>query len=73
MIIEQWPDVKRFVTFLKARRQERGAEFRFAVVASQPATYGISHLYQALVSDLPEEVRVFRSMAEARQWLANKE
>ena len=63
------PEIKHLVGLLQAHGQKRGAGFRLAFVASQSVTYTIIRLYQALAEDLPEETRVFQSMAEARQWL----
>jgi hypothetical protein len=62
-------EIKQGTAFFKNRQQERGAGFRFAIVVSTVGTYGISHLYQAYAEELPEEIRVFRDMAEAKQWL----
>ena len=39
-----------------------------AIVAPQPAVFGIARMYQ-LLRDPPYEVRVFRELAKAEAWL----
>jgi len=38
-------------------------------VASNDVAYGLSRMYQAFRSESPLELRVFREMDEAREWL----
>jgi len=44
---------------------------RRAVVAEKDETFGIARMYQLLreASEKPDQVQVFRDMAEARRWL----
>jgi len=44
---------------------------RRAVVAEKDETFGIARMYQSLreAYEKPDQVRVFRDMAEARRWL----
>lgn len=42
---------------------------RSAIVAGSEAAFGLSRVYQAHVDFGPVEVRVFRSMTEAREWV----
>jgi hypothetical protein len=65
-------EIKQAMILFKNRQAERGAGFRFAIVTSTVGTYGISHLYQAYAEELPEEIRVFRDIAEAKQWLGSE-
>ncbi len=60
--------IRRLVDF--TRRSERDFEgSRIAVVAEQPAVYGLVRMY-ALLRDAPYELRVFREIAQAETWLA---
>ncbi len=44
---------------------------RRAIVAEKDETFGISRMYQSLreAHEKPDQVQVFRKMAEARRWL----
>lgn len=50
-------------------RTAPGATFRTAIVASADASYGIGRMYEAIASETPEEVAVFRDPVEAVKWL----
>ena len=43
---------------------------RRAIVAPSDSVYGMARMYEILRSDSPEEIRVFRSLDAARDWLA---
>lgn len=51
----------------RARSFEAGA--KRAVVAPSDLAFGIARMFQLLHDEAPEEVRVFRSEADARRWL----
>jgi len=46
---------------------------RVAVVVSNPATYGMFRMLQALTYDVPCESNIFMSEAEAEKWLCRPE
>ena len=45
---------------------------RIAFVSDQAHVFGIARMLEALVEDLPIEMRVFRELAEAETWLATR-
>ncbi|HYW32719.1 MAG TPA: hypothetical protein VE869_14565 [Gemmatimonas sp.] len=50
---------------------ELGIATRLAIVAPTDAVYGVSRMYELLRGDgVPEEIRVFRDLNAALQWLA---
>lgn len=48
---------------------ERGESWRVALVVSVDVAYGLSRMFAVYVESAPNEVEVFRSMAEAEDWL----
>ena len=42
---------------------------RRAIVTARDIDFGMSRMYMTLLNSEPDGVRVFRDMAEARQWL----
>ena len=59
--------VKEFVHWVLANRPEGTS--RNAVVASSDLHFGLARMYEALTSDLPVNLSVFRDMDEARAWV----
>ena len=47
----------------------RGESWRVALVVSAEVAFGLSRMFAAYVESAPNEVEVFRSMAEAETWL----
>ena len=60
--------VRRLAQFSREAEKEL-RDSRVAIVADQPAVYGIARMYQIL-RDPPYEVQVFRELLEAEAWLA---
>jgi hypothetical protein len=46
-----------------------GHRTRLAIVAAADSVFGMARMYEMLRMDAPEEICVFRDMAEAREWL----
>ena len=44
---------------------------RWAVVATQPASYGMMRVWSVLAEQVPLEVHVFDALEDAEQWLAS--
>jgi len=44
-----------------------------AIVASRDLEYGISRMYQVYVDGLPVEVKVFRNIEPARNWVGESD
>jgi hypothetical protein len=42
---------------------------RLAIVASEDVVYGMARMYQSVSDDGPQNVMVFREIAEAMEWL----
>lgn len=60
--------VRRFAEFTREASQEL-KDSRVAVVAHQPAVYGLVRMYH-LLREPEYEFRVFRQLSEAETWLA---
>ena len=52
-----------------ARSRSFEASARRAVVAGDDLVFGMGRMFQMLHDEAPEEMQVFRSLDEARQWL----
>ena len=59
--------VKDFVYWVLANRPEGTS--RNAVVASSDLQFGLARMYEALISEIPANLSVFRDMDEARAWV----
>lgn len=42
---------------------------KLAIVASDDIHFGLSRMYEMMTDEMPQGVHVFRSMADAEQWL----
>ena len=60
---------------ISAYMDDRNIATKFAIVASDPFAYGMGQLYEAYRNINPrstKEVRVFRSMKDAMEWIEEK-
>ena len=57
---------------IRKRYPERGST-KLALVASSDLAFGLSRMYEALSTDLPQSIRVFKDRAIAEQWLQEKD
>ena len=56
------------VDFLSTRRDDLG-QSRWAVVVEEPAGYGMARMTAAIAESAGLELRAFRTVGEAREWL----
>ena len=42
---------------------------RLAIVAPKDVIYGMARMFEILRSDAPQEIRIFRDLEEAREWI----
>ena len=42
---------------------------RRAIVADEDITFGMARMYEVFREDAPEDIKLFRDMADARRWL----
>lgn len=55
-----------------ARVDELGIRTRLAIVAPSDVAFGVARMYEMLRGDdVPEEIHVFRAIAEAQAWLGS--
>ncbi len=61
----------RSIVFYDLTHSEKFRGHKTAIFAPEDLPFGMSRIYEALseVSDAPSEVRVFRTIEEAREWL----
>jgi hypothetical protein len=66
-----YEQVERFMQFVKGRRPAQAPQGKTALVAPQNIDYGLARTASALsqIKELPVEVRVFKSLEEAADWL----
>lgn len=61
-------DVQKY-THLISQHKDKLAGIRVAVVVANDVSYGLTRMLQAHIDRLPLELRVFRDMGKARDWL----
>lgn len=66
---QQIPDILRMV---RERQAERGSGYRVAILVAGSPDFGLSTLFEMSAHSMPFEVRVFRSLTQATQWLAGQ-
>lgn len=62
-------DVARVVAHIRARREQRGSDYRTAIIAAEGAGKAASRLFQIFARMLPFETRVFSTIDGAESWL----
>ena len=55
----------RIITLYRLYNEKR----RRAIVADEDITFGMARMYEVFREDAPEEIKLFRDMADARRWL----
>ena len=66
-------DFVRRAADVAARFDERTGKARVAILAPGDLLFGLARMYSLMVGPLQRDVRVFRSEAEARDWLCATE
>jgi hypothetical protein len=61
--------LRRVEEITEDRYADSGASFRTAILAPRDQSYGIGRMYEVFAEDGPENVGVFRVLAEALAWL----
>jgi hypothetical protein len=65
-------DIRRLVEYVRSAGVGRAPRGPVAVVATEPAHFGLARMYSMLAEDARLEVEVFRTLEEAEQWLASR-
>jgi len=66
-------DLDQIANHIKSHAENRGANFRVALVASRDLEYGVLRMYEAIGYDLPLHIRVFRRFEEAKEWASESD
>ena len=71
-IINATPEqMQALVTHVGLRRQQRGTDYKLAVVAGDTVLRMLADIFKALSSPLSFEVAIFSDIDEARSWLVS--
>ena len=62
-------EVQGLVALLSERSENRGKDFKVAVLVRGNPEFGLSSLFEMQTYSLPFDVQVFRKTAEAKEWL----
>ncbi len=65
-------NMREHVKTVASHRQQRGENYRVAVLAPRDLDFGMFRVYQALADELPLHIRVVRTRDEADAWLRIK-
>ena len=66
-------DVRAVAEFARSREQQRGSDYKLAFVVAGDADFGMTSMYASWSVGLAREAQVFRSLADARVWIAERE
>ena len=64
------PNVQAIADHAMARRDRLGSNYRLALVVSSTVDFGVSRMYEAWSQNLPRKVELFRSLADAYEWVS---
>jgi len=56
------------IVSIRQHYPERG-NAKLAIVASDDLHFGLSRMYESMSDDMPQDIHVFRTVADAEQWL----
>ena len=62
-------DIQQIASMTVDHLQQREKKYRLALVAERDLLFGFSRMFAAYTGELPMDLRVFRSLDEARAWL----
>lgn len=65
-------NMREHVKTVAAHQQQRGENYRVAILAPRDLDFGMFRVYQALADELPLHIRVVRTREEADAWLRVK-
>lgn len=65
-------DILMFAAMVRENQARRGSGYKVAMIVDKDLYYGLIRMYQAYSDELPSDVKIFRSMEEASEWLAEK-
>jgi hypothetical protein len=62
-------DIRRVASGIFSTQEERGSDYKVALVADDDLAYGLSRMYAVYADQLPLNATVFRTMEEALEWI----
>ena len=64
-------ELKQVVRLLAEHMQQRGSGYRLAMVGRSDLVFGVGRMFEGLAASLPLDIRVFRNLEDAHEWLAS--
>ena len=65
-------DIRVVANFARSRAKQRGSGYKLAFVVSGDVDFGITSMYASWSVGLARDAQVFRSLADARAWIAGR-
>lgn len=62
-------DIHNLIKFLDYHIEDRGKNFKVAIIANSPLEFGLSRMYEALSETLPFTKQVFKDPIDALIWI----
>ena len=62
-------DMQKIVAMTAGHIQQRGAQYKLALLASRELYFGLSRMFEAYGDEIPIDIHAFRSMEDALDWL----
>lgn len=70
--IDARPDeMQALITHVALRREQRGSDYRLAVVAEDTVIIILADIFKALSTTLSFEVKIFQDITTARNWISS--
>jgi len=61
--------LREMVAFVAGIADVRGINYKVAIVVERNVDFGLARMYEVFADDLPCELRVFRDLADAANWM----
>lgn len=64
-------DLREVIRIMESRTVKRGSGYKVAIIAKKSVVFGMSRMLSAFSATGPFEAMVFRTIAEAEEWIKN--
>jgi hypothetical protein len=69
--ISKADQIREIVSYIRTNQDRRGGNYRVALVVTRDIDFGLARMYEAYSQELPFEIRIFKNLNDAENWLAS--
>jgi len=66
-------DLIKIVELISKASNQRGSDYKIAIVASKDLTFGLSRMFEGYGVELPTSIMVYRDLESAYHWINSQE